>query len=477
MNGIDVRFSNFEYDKNIHYFLFISELKAYGIGHFFKEALSKVLGLPKEKIEFITVAPDVFEQYNYDNLIIINKSKDKENKRKGHNEFITDISNSTYINSVIDTILNNQEELFIYMFESSPFMTLDEKEGVVLIGPNSDIVQTLSNKISLYEIFSQIVPMANYSIANSYEELVMSAQKLMQRTNRPLFISLELSAAGANSIIATNLLDIENKFKTNVNDTFLITEFIEHISDPTTLGVVINEEEIFVAGVADQRIDGTKFKGSTYPSKMPQNIQEKIIEQTRIVGKKMASLGYRGIFGCDFIVNSEGEIYFIETNPRKQGSTMEFCCALKTQLPLGTPNLPEIEFYAVTENRRPPRMKEPNHFKTDIFWGTYNYKIDNKLTTHSYLPQQRGEMEMFASVAKNKINKEFMILEHIGQDFFVNEGSFLGRVIATGKNYKDIDDGIEMGRRMINYTIKSYIDEDFTLEERCYSCPYYINKG
>ena len=182
MNEIDVRFSNFEYDKNIHYFLFISELKAYGIGHFFKEALSKVLGLPKEKIEFITVAPDVFEQYNYDNLIIINKSKDKENKRKGHNEFITDISNSTYINSVIDTILNNQEELFIYMFESSPFMTLDEKEGVVLIGPNSDIVQTLSNKISLYEIFSKIVPMANYSIANSYEELVMSAQKLMQRT-------------------------------------------------------------------------------------------------------------------------------------------------------------------------------------------------------------------------------------------------------------------------------------------------------
>jgi len=299
----------------------------------------------------------------------------------------------------------------------------------------------------------------------------------MQRTGNPLFISLELSAAGANSIIANNLRAIENKFKTNVNDTFLITEFIEHISDPTTLGVVINEDDIFVGGVADQRIDGTKFKGSTYPSKMSQKVQEEIIEQTRLVGKKMAQLGYRGIFGCDFIVTDTGDIYFIETNPRKQGSTMEFCCALKTQLPLGAPNMPEIEFYAVTESRKAPRMREPNHFNTDIFWGTYNYKIDNKLTTHSYLPQQRGEIEMFQSVAKRKINKEFMILEHIGQDFFVNEGSFLGRVIATGKNYKDLEDGIEMGRRIINYTVKSYIDNDFTLEERCYSCPHYVDKG
>ena len=471
-NGM--RFSNFEYDKNIYYFLFISELKAYGIGHFFKEALSKVLGIPQEKIEFITIAPDVFEQYNYDNLIVINNLEGKENKRKKHSEFIKDISHSDYIDSRIDTILQNQNELYVYMFESSPFMTLDKKEGVVLIGPNSDIVTTLSNKISLYDIFSPIVPMANYKIAYNYNELLENSRILMQRTNNPLFISLELSAAGANSIIAHSIEDIKKKFSTNEDDTFLITEFIEHISDPTTLGVVINEDDIYVAGVADQRIYGTRFKGSTYPSKMPQNIQEEVIRQTRVVGKKMAELGYRGIFGCDFIVTSDKKVYFIETNPRKQGTTMEFCCTLKTALPIESANLPEIEFYAVTQSSRPPRMQEPDFFKTDIYWSSYNYKIESKLTTHSYLPQQRGEIEMFQNIAKNKLNKEFMILEHIGQDFFVNKGSFLGRVIATGKNYKDVEDGIEMGKRMIAYTVKSVVDENFTLEEKCYSCPYYV---
>ncbi len=471
----NIRFTNVNYSKNKYYFIFISELKAYGIGHFFKEAIAKALYIHLENIEFITISPDIFEQYNYDNLVIMSKLKNKENKRKSHDEFMCEISESSYITNLIDTILTNQDELYIYMFESSPYLTLNKKDNVILIGPNSEVVTTLSNKIALYEIFSDVVPMASYSISQSYKELIKNSKKLF-KTNEKLFISLEKSAAGANSIIATTLNDIEQKFDTNINDTFLVTGFIDHICDPTTLGVVINENEVYVGGIADQNIIGTSFRGSTYPSKMSKNIKDEIIIQTRIVGKQMAKLGYRGIFGCDFIVASDNKVYFIETNPRKQGTTMEFCCALKAQLSNGSPNLPEIEFYAVTQNEKAPRLQEPNFFKTNIYWGTYNVKLNEKLKTHSYLPQQRGEMEMFESVAKNKLIKEYMILEHIGQDFFVNEGSFLGRVIATGKNYKDVENGLKMGQKMIDFTIKSAIEFELnSSDERCQNCLLYKN--
>ncbi len=449
----NIRFTNFFYTNGKYYFLFISELKAYGLGHFFKEALSKALFIPESDIEFITIAPDVIEQYSYDNLVIISKTIHKENKRKPHSEFMYEISNNSYIDEVIDKILENQDELYIYMFESSSKMTLCEKKGVFLIGPNSDIVTTLSNKINLYEIFSDIVPMAQYSVVTSYKDLIKYSK--VQLENNSIFISLEKSAAGANSIITSSIDAIEKKFSKNIDDTFLVTQFIPHVSDPTTLGVVINEDEVFVGGTADQRIEGTSFKGSTFPTKVSEKIQLEIINQTRIVGKKMAKLGYRGIFGCDFIVTEDDKVYFIETNPRKQGTTMEFCCTLKTLLPKGAPNLPELEFYAVTESTRAPRMKEPNFFKTDIFWSTYNVKIKDMVTTHSYLPLQRGEMQMFKSVSKNKLTKEYMILEHIGQDFFVNTGSFLGRVVATGKNYKDVEEGVQMGIKLINFTINS----------------------
>jgi len=460
----DVRFTNFKHDKEKYYFLFVSELKAYGIGHFFKEAISKAHFIDIDRIECISIAPDVFEQYNYENIIIINKFAQKENRRKNHDEFVKEICESHYINDMVDELLDNQDELLIYMFETSPHMTLNEKKGVTLVGPNKDIVTTLSNKISLYEIFSPIVPMANYSVSNSYVDLIKDAKKIMAKTKHSLFVSLETSAAGANSIIAHKLEDIEKKFSKNKDDIFLVTEFIEHISDPTSLGVVINEEDIYVASVADQRIDGTKFKGSTYPSRMSKRVQQEVIRQTRVAGREMAKRGYRGIFGCDFIVTKDREVFFIETNPRKQGTTMEFCCMLKTQLPKNAPNLPELELYAVTKNLKAPNMVEPDFFNPNLYWSTYNYKIENKLITHGFLPFQGGEMNMFNNIADGKINKEFIILEHIGQDFFVNKGSFLGRIIAVGKNYEAVEDSIEMGKKLIAYTVKEYVDEKTTNE-------------
>jgi len=456
----DVRFTNFKHDKEKYYFLFVSELKAYGIGHFFKEAISKAHFIDIDRIECISIAPDVFEQYNYENIIIISKFSQKENKRTKHDEFVKEICNSHYINSMVDELINNQNELLIYMFETSPYMTLNEKKGVTLIGPNKDIVTTLSNKVSLYEIFSDIVPMANYSISHSYEDLLKDSKKIMSENNHSLFISLETSAAGANSIVAHSISDIQKKFSKNIHDTFLVTEFIEHISDPTSLGVVINEDNIYVASVADQKIDGTKFKGSTYPSLMSKKIQEEVIRQTRVAGREMAKRGYRGIFGCDFIVTKNGKVFFIETNPRKQGTTMEFCCMLRNQLPENAPNLPELELYAVTKNIKAPNMVEPDFFDTGLFWSTYNYKIENKLITHGFLPFQGAEITMFDNIADGKINKEFIILEHIGQDFFVNEGSFLGRIIAVGKNYEDVENSIDMGKKLIAYTVKEYVNEN-----------------
>ncbi|NOX15897.1 MAG: hypothetical protein GXP61_07730, partial [Epsilonproteobacteria bacterium] len=295
----NVRFTNFNFDEKKYYFLFISELKAYGIGYFFKEAISKIYNLDIDSIEFITIAPDIFEQYNYDNLIIINKNKNRENKRKKHDDFIKDVSSSIYIDKLIDRLLANQKEVFLYMFETSPYMTLNKKKGVTLVGPNEDIVSKLNNKIELYKIFSSIVPMADYDIANGIGDLLKKSAQMLQNNSKKVFISLEKSAAGANSIIASEIKEIKEKFKESINDTFLITKFIPHISDPTSLGVVINEDDIFVAGIADQKIYGTKFRGSTFPTKMNKQIQKEIIKQTRIVGKKMAKLGYRGIFGCD----------------------------------------------------------------------------------------------------------------------------------------------------------------------------------
>lgn len=45
-----------------------------------------------------------------------------------------------------------------------------------------------------------------------------------------------------------------------------------------------------------------------------------ITDTTNMIGKFLHSMGYRGIFGCDYIVTNE-EHFFIEINPRYQAST------------------------------------------------------------------------------------------------------------------------------------------------------------
>ena len=62
----DIYFSNYQLQDNIHYFLYIGELKNYGLNIFLKESLSRI---ENRQIDFISIVPDIFEQYDYENLV------------------------------------------------------------------------------------------------------------------------------------------------------------------------------------------------------------------------------------------------------------------------------------------------------------------------------------------------------------------------------------------------------------------------
>jgi metal-dependent hydrolase (beta-lactamase superfamily II) len=89
----------------------------------------------------------------------------------------------------------------------------------------------------------------------------------------------------------------------------------------------------------------------------------------------------------------------------------------------------------------------------NINWGTYNYKIDKTVFTQGYIPQNSHEREAFKKVADNNLNKDYVILEHIGNDFVVEEGSFLGRIVALGHDHSSIQQGLNQGRKIIELTI------------------------
>jgi hypothetical protein len=454
----EIYFSNFQLEEDTEYFLYIGELKNYGLNIFLKEALTRIF---RRKFDFIAIVPDIFEQYNYDNIIVINPiAQTDECQYNDHiccrfssKEYTSVVSENLRIRSLIKRLLNRQEHIYIYMYESIPEMTLDEIPNVSILGPEKHITRKVNSKIYQYQQLKEILPVVDFRVCHGLDSLIQTAQELFPFWPDGIFACREYSAAGVNSIVAHHMDDIKNKFS-DPDEPYLISRFIPHTYDPTVLAVVAEEDDVYIAGVADQCIEqGTRFTGSSFPSVLDEKIIAKLMEYTRISGKWLAREGYRGIFGCDFLVDNNDDIFFLEINARKQGTTLEFCCTLEQSLPPGSPMLPELEFYAVTEGVFPANVVEIKSNPKNLHWGTYNYKIHDPVQTEGYIPQSAQEREAFKKVADGKLKKDFLILEHAGCDFIVAQGAFIARIVALGHSPVDVQQGLNQGRKTIELTI------------------------
>ena len=116
----DIYFSNFQLEEDTEYFLYIGELKNYGLNNYLKEALSHIFS---RKFDFIAIIPDVFEQYDYENLIVINPhAKTFECQYGTHvccrvsgHEFSASVSKNRQIRALVKRLLNRQKHIYIYI--------------------------------------------------------------------------------------------------------------------------------------------------------------------------------------------------------------------------------------------------------------------------------------------------------------------------------------------------------------------------
>ena len=450
-------FSNVTYDPDIYYFLYIGELKNHGLGRFLARMFSRRTG---RRAECLSIVPDILHQYNYRNLIVPRQtpvlaadSGLPVSFRTDSAHFMAMVSNHPAIQHLIDQILASQDHLYITMYESVPQMTLDEQDRVSLLGPDKELAYRFNNKAFQYQLLAGEVPVVDFRICRSMRELLAVTEELRPQWRDGIFVSRPYSAAGAASAITRSSQDIVRAFGMDDGE-FLVSRYIPHRFDPTVLAVVANSEDVYIAGVADQRIeDGNRFVGSTYPSILPREIIAELKEYTRRIGRIMGRAGYRGIFGCDFLVDADMRVRFLEINARKQGTTLEFCYALEQILPPGTPSLPELEYHAVLESRFPVGTREPDDAVTPLCWGTYNYKLAEQRVTCGYIPQNPHEQESFHRVAHGELFKDYVILEHIGSRHLVMPGTFLARAVSVARDLDDVREGLDQARRMIELTV------------------------
>lgn len=456
----DVLFSDVKLADDTDYFLYVGELKTDGLNQFVKENLSRIYN---KKFDYISIIPDVMESYPHRNILVINplasdlfsETKKKFSCRISPGDFAGVVSYSATVLDLVRLLVKKQGRLYVHVFESLPELTFTRMPGVVLLGPNGQVASMWNNKLYQLQMLKDAVPVIDYKICSGVREMLGSMEEALSSWPEGVFVSRPYSAAGTNSFIVRSIEDLNQKLPLP-QSTYFISRYVPHEFDPTVLGVVGNEDDVFIAAIADQEIEGgNMFRGSTFPSVLPYREQLEIKEHTRMVGRVLGRSGYRGIFGCDYIVSKSGEMFFVEVNARKQGTTMEMCCTLENLLPEESPSLMELEYYAVTENRLPSNKVEIKDAISDLNWRTYNFKVDREVMTRYFLPLEEDERELFRQVRKNGIEHKMIIMEHVGHGCSVKPGTFLGRVVAVSRSREILDQEIRLGRRLLEESITS----------------------
>jgi hypothetical protein len=434
-----ILFNNIELHPDRAYFIYVGEIKAYGLNAFFIPLFERIYARP---VDCIALVPDVLASYPHPNLAVLNQESHRYHRHRGMwvncrpspGQLAGEVSGSILAQQLLERILHEQDYVYIHMFESRPEMTLVDGDRIRLLGPDPALAHHLNNKLLQYRMACELgIPVAEGVCCDCLEDALDAAENFF-RSGEEIFISQAYSAAGNNSAFASDCKQIQQRFQEN-DQPYLLTRRIPHSHDPTVLAVVASSDQVYVASVADQRMEKNQYRGSTFPTVLDENVVERLKEYTRRVGRYMGSRGYRGIFGCDYMVDDRGQTYFVEVNARKQGTTLESALTMLHSLP-GQANLLEIEFTAIQQGTLPQGLKELDSTRSDFCWGTHNVKCHGHIQVNRRIPRFLSEAEIFHQVSGKKGASACAIVEdHLGPGIYQRTGGFVGRCISVGKTF------------------------------------------
>ncbi|NQU79638.1 ATP-grasp domain-containing protein [Candidatus Woesearchaeota archaeon] len=428
-----LRFSNVRIDPEKAYVLFVGDCKYIATTALLSEMLSKRYGRQTEIINILPNMPPPYMNNKGNNFIVINNRLYNNTSHKAAQPCILpldqpeinwDVSRNDFVKKTVDKILETQDDLYINLFKSTPEMTLpDHDERIKVIGPRPDLFTRFDNKLHQRHIVEELgIPVPRGRTVDSFEELVKTYK---EDFNGDAFIACANGFGGNGTEPVSCLDDILYSRKIKGKNEFIISELLNLGSSPCSLGIVANDDEVLVASIADQLMDGVNYGGTVYPSAAGMKKVKEMEEYTEKIGKHLGSEGYRGFFGVDFMIDSKDNLYFVEINPRKIGSTPETILAHRTTNPERV-SLPELEFLAVTEGTF--RTDISRYSMPDIHWGVKGVKAKKGQRTVNYTPMCQRESEIFRDYGTT-------ILDHPGQSVLYLDEGRVARIVCVRDQY------------------------------------------
>ncbi len=234
----------------------------------------------------------------------------------------------------------------------------DIPSNAKLICKNSDyLISLFNNKKEMRELFQGMVSMLEYQYIKDKD---FDFNKLSPK-GEMLVVQHPLGSGGSKTFLCDkdNWKDIKNKLRP---DELYIISFYMKDNIPYNINCVIGSGNfiIFPPSMQDLEIgEKIEYVDSFYDIKIKKDVRKKFLDYTTKICLKLKELGYRGVLGIDYIYTNN-ELYFIEINPRFQGSSRKLDKILVDN------NLPSIfEYNYLSFNDK--RLKSVRKLKNNVY--------------------------------------------------------------------------------------------------------------
>jgi len=422
---MDYRFEKDILTNKTRYFFSLLGPRFEVMNELMASSLSRRFGHQYKSISIFSSHPNKY--FAKENYIVLNKhASNIEDDTAGsviylqeYEDLNKEFVHSPFIKKLAGQLLKKQEQLPIYSFTTS-FLEIKDPRWLVL-GPSSKISNYYDNKVQQYKLFEKLnLPRNNARIFKNKTELTKKSRAF------PSYITASYTSGGNESglIYDKAMLNgfLSRLRAVNMKDRFLVASIFKHIvTMPNVSAIVTDENKTNVLVISDQIMRGTRYLGNIYPSSISPKHREQIKKVAIKIGNHLSRKGYRGFFGCDFLINNQGKLVVIDLNPRRQGGYACNALALKA---VGI-NLTDIELSCA--------LGEVS--KTDLTYENIQYPV---AWAHSKVKPHDVGQDICREIKKGDMIKIFSERKgnYLGT-FYKNNSIFIdgyiGYVVAVGK--------------------------------------------
>lgn len=344
-----------------------------------------------------------------------------------YNEGSLELDN--FMKETLHMIIDKIPDVSFFCYTTSYIYSLEDSEinEHIICGNSRDTLQVLRNKMNTRLWLNRYVSILPTIILTGsdcqYENL------LSFFPNETSFIIQGCLGSGG---MDTYVMETNNHktvmSKLYNNYIYLISPYKSE-SYSVNVHVLFSDDKYYISPgsiqIVEKQDNRIMYRGCDFVEyhHIPEEIQNKIVNNSKVIAEKIKLMSYKGILGIDYLV-SDSEVNFLEINPRFQSSSSILNLALKKQ---GLPSIQEILL----------KKYDDSFLNTDIFdnlqvnfsnyivdyedskydYDTYLQNISNspeitKVILDGYCPAD--EVESGASIFSMVFNKNIISLNQNG---------------------------------------------------------------